>query len=344
MPMDLFDRGEGQLINLSDIHVSDELKKRLSTYVPPIDHALGGGFVNGGVLLFGGEPGVGKSTLLLQLLDRIAAHGHRCVYDSAEESAEQLKMTSERALVTHDFAIGNIPEVHELAGQVQEYDADILVIDSIQGFFTNTCDKRPGSITQLSESCNHCIKMAKGLKIPLVIICQLNTQGGFKGPKDLEHNVDVVGKLFHGKDRAIKRLIFEKNRFGPTLIENLLPWLPDVGRYNLDQEIAQVQAAKPADSVEEKKKKPAKRKGRLTDEEKLLLVAEQFLEYPEKSHRMLAQFLVNVAGHYGSFAISEHDHTMFGYKKPDKFKILLARMASMPHFTMMSRDPITLLV
>lgn len=361
--MDLFSDKKQELVPLSEIKVSEKAMIRVSTTIPPLDAALGGifpdgtgkgGFVPGSTILFGGEPGVGKSTLLLQILDFMKKNGSRCVYDSAEESAVQLKMASERCLITSDFRIGNISVVEKLAEIVFQEKADILVIDSIQGFTSQNCDKRAGTPTQLSVSCDFLIKFAKDSTIPLVIICQLTGDGGFKGPKSLEHNVDVVGKLTHGKDPDNFRVLtFAKNRFGPTNIENRFPWLHEYGRYDFSPEgLATLQAVK-----KEVEKAPRKvglhtqlnrRKGiegpQLSEDVLVELAGLDFAGYAHKDARLLINILTMVRNQKEThFRVSEDHAPIFGLTV-ERMSQFLAQASLDPGISVESQDPWILIV
>lgn len=347
--MDLFsDRG---LIKVSEVTVPDSLLNRISTWVPPLDEALGGGFVRGSVILFGGEPGVGKTTLLLQLLSRMSQNSIRCVYDSAEESIHQLKVAYQRLKEPGDFWLGNLSGVEDLVEAVVGYRADLVVVDSIQGLRTRQSEARPGTPTQLTLSCNSLIRFAKESSVALAIICQLSKDGGFRGPKDLEHNVDVVGTLSHGKDpHRFRVLVFTKNRFGPTMMAKHLPWVSQEGRYHLDPDAIQPVEAPPVVGVESPRRQESS-PGRgqrisggvtsISHREILHLAAHEFQRLGNPNPHLLLSILGEARNRYGPFRIQESDGPLFGIRSP-QFEKILRWLADDYRFQVESQNPLSL--
>ena len=189
-------------------------KDRLKSGIFEFDRVLGGGIIPGEVVLLTGEPGVGKSTLLLQSLSKL-----NTLYISGEESAEQVK---ERALRL-DIGLANFlfSENLQVEGIVEglkdlENKIDVVVIDSIQTVYSKDVEATPGSISQLKESAMRLITAAKKLKLPLIIVGHITKGGEIAGPKSLEHMVDCVLSFEGEKVSNFRVLRASKNRFGPT--------------------------------------------------------------------------------------------------------------------------------
>lgn len=179
-----------------------------------LDRVLGGGIVRGGIVLLGGQPGIGKSTLLLQLAIKSQ---YKVLYVSGEESEEQIKMRSDRIGITNDKClIYTETSTPVLLRQALQEEPDLLIIDSIQTLRVPEIDSSPGSISQVRESTNEIMKFAKTSQIPVFIIGHINKEGSIAGPKLLEHMVDTV-LLFEGDQNYSYRIIrTQKNRFGST--------------------------------------------------------------------------------------------------------------------------------
>lgn len=189
-------------------------KKRKSTGIYELDRVLGGGVVAGEVVLLTGEPGVGKSTLLLQSLKNL-----KTLYISGEEAPEQVKERAERLGIKLDMFF--FSDILQVEGIVEGMDAikdtiDILVIDSVQTIYSRTIDAQPGSVSQLREASSQIIIMAKKLKIPVIMVGHITKEGDVAGPKTLEHMVDAV-LTFEGERVSHYRILrASKNRFGST--------------------------------------------------------------------------------------------------------------------------------
>lgn len=189
-------------------------KERLKTEIYELDRVLGGGFVRGEVILLSGEPGVGKSTLLLQTLSKL-----KSLYISGEESAEQVKDRADRLnvklenfLFSESLQIeGIIDGLNELKNKI-----DIVIIDSIQTVYSKKIEGTPGSISQLKESAMSLISAAKKLKLAIIIVGHITKGGDIAGPKSLEHLVDCVLSFEGEKVSNFRILRANKNRFGPT--------------------------------------------------------------------------------------------------------------------------------
>jgi DNA repair protein RadA/Sms len=180
-----------------------------------LDFVLGGGIVPGSLALLGGEPGIGKSTLLLQVAARLAGAGHRVLYVSGEESAYQVKLRAERLHEpTDDVLVLAETSAEAVVARVEELEPDVLVIDSIQTLYTERMDGAPGSVAQVREVAAGLQRVAKRREMATFVVGHVTKEGGIAGPKTLEHIVDVV--LYFesptGLDHRIVRAT--KNRFG----------------------------------------------------------------------------------------------------------------------------------
>ena len=179
-----------------------------------LDRVLGGGIVRGALILLGGQPGIGKSTLLLQLAVKSK---YKILYVSGEESEEQVKMRADRiGIENENCIIYTETSIHKLLREAKKISPDILIIDSIQTLTIPELDSSPGTITQVRESTNELMKFAKTAQIPVFIIGHINKEGSIAGPKLLEHMVDTV-LLFEGDQNYSYRIVrTQKNRFGSS--------------------------------------------------------------------------------------------------------------------------------
>lgn len=197
--------------------VSAEEEPRFSTGFAEMDRVLGGGVVKGSLVLVGGDPGIGKSTLLLQACRQIAMQGKRVLYISGEESVRQIKMRADRiGHFTGDF--GLIAETNlELVEQaIEEQKPDVAVVDSIQTMYREDISSAPGSVSQVRESTNTLLKIAKEKGVTIFLIGHVTKEGMVAGPRVLEHMVDTV-LYFEGDKNAMYRMLRAvKNRFGAT--------------------------------------------------------------------------------------------------------------------------------
>jgi DNA repair protein RadA/Sms len=180
-----------------------------------LNRVLGGGLVPGSLVLIGGEPGIGKSTLALQLALRLK--GKKVLYVSGEESARQIKLRGDRIGVKNeDCYILCETVLQDILAQVKVMEPDFVVIDSIQTITTATVESSPGSVSQVRESTAELLRFAKNTHIPFIIIGHINKEGSIAGPKVLEHMVDTVLQ-FEGDQNHVYRILRSiKNRFGST--------------------------------------------------------------------------------------------------------------------------------
>ena len=189
--------------------------RRLDLCNSEVNRVLGGGLVPGSLVLLGGEPGIGKSTLSLQIA--LTAHSLRTLYVSGEESAEQIGMRAERLGVANEECyIYSETLLENILLQIQQYQPDVVVIDSIQTIYTETIDSSAGSVSQIRECAASLLKYAKTTGTSIFIIGHITKDGTIAGPKVLEHIVDVVLQ-FEGDGNNVHRILRGiKNRFGAT--------------------------------------------------------------------------------------------------------------------------------
>lgn len=200
---------------LSQVSMSGE--ERISTRIEELNRVLGGGIVPGSLTLVGGDPGIGKSTLLLQVCQKLADAGHKVLYISGEESLKQIKIRANRIGKFNDNLLllceTNLDIIEETIRRIKP---DTVVIDSIQTMYSEEVSAAPGSVSQVRESTNILLQLAKGLNIPVFIVGHVTKEGTVAGPRVLEHMVDTV-LYFEGDRHASYRILRGvKNRFGST--------------------------------------------------------------------------------------------------------------------------------
>ncbi len=189
--------------------------KRIDVGQSEVNRVLGGGLVPGSIILVGGEPGIGKSTLALQLA--LADNGLRTLYVSGEESAEQIKMRAERLGIHNDECVVYTETLLEnIIAQCEAIKPDMVVVDSIQTIYTDLVDASAGSVSQIRECASTLLKYAKGSGTPVFIIGHITKEGTIAGPKVLEHIVDVVLQFEGDGNNTYRILRGIKNRFGAT--------------------------------------------------------------------------------------------------------------------------------
>lgn len=192
-------------------------EERISTHIDELDRVLGGGIVPGSVVLIGGEPGIGKSTLLLHLLASIAQDGKKVLYVSGEESARQIKMRATRLGTIHpEQFLATENGVEQIMAMTCEMRPSLLAVDSIQTLICAEVSSSPGSVTQVRESAYKLLGMAKKENIPVVLVGHVTKDGSIAGPKVLEHMVDTVLYFEGDRSHAFRILRTVKNRFGST--------------------------------------------------------------------------------------------------------------------------------
>ena len=190
-------------------------QRRFDLSCTEVNRVLGGGLIRGSMILLGGEPGIGKSTLSLQIALR--ANGLKTLYVSGEESPQQIKMRAERLGVGNDECyIYSETNMENILRQIDEQAPDLVVIDSIQTIYTDTIDSSPGSVSQIRECAALLQKYAKQTDTSVVVIGHITKDGVIAGPKILEHIVDVVLQFEGDNNNAYRLLRSIKNRFGAT--------------------------------------------------------------------------------------------------------------------------------
>lgn len=224
VPSGLSERGLARPVLLRDI--TAEKEDRLDLKDQELNRVLGGGLVKGSLVLIGGEPGIGKSTLVLQTILKL--HDLKVLYVSGEESYRQLKMRADRlAPDSQNCLILCETNLEQIFVQAQNVQPDLLIIDSIQTIFTELVESSPGSVYQVRECSAAILKYAKESGVPVLLIGHINKEGSIAGPKVLEHIVDTVLQ-FEGDQHYMYRILRSiKNRFGSTA---------ELGIYEMRQE------------------------------------------------------------------------------------------------------------
>lgn len=195
--------------------INSQKETRTETLIKEFDRVLGGGIVDGSIILVGGDPGIGKSTLMLQIANNLK--DKKVLYVSGEESPFQIKMRSERLGYKPDnFEILAEIAVDVIDATVDNINPDLIVIDSIQTLYTPDLDSSPGTISQLRECTSFLTKVAKSKNIPVFIVGHITKDGSIAGPKVLEHMVDVVIQFEGERTHNYRILRSIKNRFGST--------------------------------------------------------------------------------------------------------------------------------
>lgn len=198
---------------LQEIHPQEH--PRILLRDAEINRVLGGGLVPGSLILFGGEPGIGKSTLLLQLA--VTAQNLKVLYVSGEESDQQIKMRAERiGLENPECYILTETNIQNIFKQTEEIEPQLLVIDSVQTLYSSQIESSPGSISQVRECTAQLLRYAKQTNVPVFLIGHITKEGSLAGPKVLEHMVDTVLQFEGDRNHVYRLLRSMKNRFGST--------------------------------------------------------------------------------------------------------------------------------
>lgn len=200
-------------VKLSEVDSNSQ--ERISLNLPEVDRLLGGGLVKGSLVLLGGEPGIGKSTLSLQI--PLLNPGLSVLYVTGEESVNQVKMRAQRIGGDHSNCyIYSETQMEEIIREAQRLQPDLLIVDSVQTMFAQALEGSPGSVSQVRECAALLLRFAKESDTPVILIGHITKEGSIAGPKVLEHIVDVVLQ-FEGENRGAYRLLRGiKNRFGST--------------------------------------------------------------------------------------------------------------------------------
>ncbi|MBC3877158.1 DNA repair protein RadA [Undibacterium sp. FT79W] len=200
------------VLNLSDIEASDV--PRFGTGIEEFDRVLGGGLVPGGVVLIGGDPGIGKSTLLLQALSNLTKI-KKVLYVSGEESGAQIALRANRLVLdTHGLALQAEIQLEKILNTLADHKPEVVVIDSIQTIYSDALSSAPGSVAQVRECAAQLTRVAKTMNITMILVGHVTKEGALAGPRVLEHIVDTV-LYFEGDTHSSFRLVRAiKNRFG----------------------------------------------------------------------------------------------------------------------------------
>jgi len=205
----------GEASKITEVFVDKTI--RLSTGFEEFDRVLGGGTVTGSVVLLAGDPGIGKSTLVLQTANSVAKADKKVLYICAEESAGQVKLRAERLGVNSDnIFIYSQTDLENIKAQIEKLSPDFLIIDSIQAIYDNGISSGAGSVSQIRECTNILTDIAKRKNITTIIIGHVTKDGNIAGPRVLEHMVDVVLSFEGDKYKTYRILRSIKNRFGST--------------------------------------------------------------------------------------------------------------------------------
>ncbi|MBQ7764540.1 DNA repair protein RadA [bacterium] len=202
-------------MKLSKIEMNTEI--RTSTGISEFDRVLGGGIVQGSLILIAGDPGIGKSTILLQTSGELSKANKTVLYISAEESASQIKLHAERlGIQSENLYIYPQTNFELIKKRIEEMKPDLVIVDSIQAIYTSTIQSSAGSVSQIRECCNFLMTLAKTNNISIIVIGHVTKEGNIAGPKVLEHMVDTVIQFEGDKYKTYRILRSIKNRFGNT--------------------------------------------------------------------------------------------------------------------------------
>ena len=221
--------GNRQPKSISQVDTGDEI--RFSTGMGELDRVLGGGAVEGSLVLVGGAPGIGKSTLLLQICNALC-YERKVLYVSGEESERQLKLRAQRlGVAPENLLIFAENRLENVLSATEESKPDIIIIDSIQTMYTQDNESSPGSVSQVKDCTMRLMQLSKSEGLTVFVVGHINKDGNIAGPKVLEHMVDCV-LYFEGDPNTSYRLLrAAKNRFGSTNEIGVLKcWIPACGK------------------------------------------------------------------------------------------------------------------
>ncbi|NWF94487.1 MAG: DNA repair protein RadA [Syntrophaceae bacterium] len=208
---------EAEAVPLPISEIVGAERGRLQIGIGEFDRVLGGGIVFGSVILVGGDPGIGKSTLLLQAMNQLASKGQKVLYVSGEESLQQTRMRAERlGISSPQLFVVSETSLEKIIHDIQTHRPSAVVIDSIQTIYSSDLPSVPGSITQVREASSRLLYLAKHLSIPIFLVGHVTKEGFIAGPKVLEHMVDTVLYIEGEANHAFRILRAVKNRFGST--------------------------------------------------------------------------------------------------------------------------------
>ncbi len=209
-------KAKGKVIAFAPLSGVSEQKPRKKTALAEFDRVTGGGLVPGSALLIGGDPGIGKSTLLLQVTALLSAHS-KCAYISGEESVDQVRLRALRmGLEKSPVELAAATSVRDIVANIEQNNYDVVVIDSIQTMYLDNLDSAPGTVAQVRASAQEMIRAAKRRGTCLLIVGHVTKEGQIAGPRVLEHMVDTVLYFEGDRGHAFRILRAVKNRFGAT--------------------------------------------------------------------------------------------------------------------------------
>lgn len=210
---DILGKGKQKIINITEVETGTEI--RLKTISEELNRVLGGGIVLGSVTLIGGEPGIGKSTLLLQLALKMKK---KILYVSGEESASQIKMRADRItdIQNPNCFLYTETSIEKILMEAKNLQPDLMIVDSIQTLQSQLLESAAGTVSQIRECSSELIKFAKEKNIPVILVGHITKDGQIAGPKVLEHMVDVVLNFDGDRNHLFRLLRAQKNRFGST--------------------------------------------------------------------------------------------------------------------------------
>lgn len=192
-------------------------ENRIQSGIGEFDRVLGGGLVLGSLVLIGGDPGIGKSTLMLQALQGLAQKGHTVLYVSGEESVSQLRMRSERlGALSANLLVASEVDIDGIIQMAEVQKPDVIVVDSIQTMFNRELSSAPGTVSQVREATVKLMLLAKKTNLPTLLVGHVTKEGAIAGPRMLEHMVDTVLYFEGDRDHLFRVLRAVKNRFGST--------------------------------------------------------------------------------------------------------------------------------
>lgn len=208
-------QGQGELIALDQVESQDS--QRITSEIGELDRVLGGGLVAGSLVLLGGAPGIGKSTLLLQTAKALVDKLGSILYVSGEESAHQIRHRAERlGAVSPKILLFNETALEAVERQIEASKPGLVIVDSVQTLFRSDLSSAPGSVTQVRECAASLMRLAKSLNIPTILVGHVTKDGSLAGPRVLEHLVDTVLSFEGDPDNQVRILRSSKNRFGAS--------------------------------------------------------------------------------------------------------------------------------
>jgi DNA repair protein RadA/Sms len=210
-------KGKGKKLDFVALSGTSEGAPRRASGIAEFDRVCGGGLVPGSAVLVGGDPGIGKSTLLLQVAARLAASGAGCAYISGEEAVDQVRLRAARLdLAKAPVQLAAATNVRDIVASLEAGGADIVVIDSIQTMYVDTLDSAPGTVSQVRAAAQELIRLAKRRGFALLLVGHVTKEGVIAGPRVLEHMVDTVLYFEGERGHQFRILRAVKNRFGAT--------------------------------------------------------------------------------------------------------------------------------